>query len=268
MNVFARLFHARERKVSHRCRNLARNRAELVLEGLESRIVPSAFENVFVVPVSQPTDGIHVHTLEAALQRIDIGSTVTIEPGASPDFGGVTANVTGVTIQGDPNVPASILPGESIMLIGSNNTLTNLNLSSLLLGAHFGDTSTAHNQVSRCLIGYLVESGVSSMFTQNLVSGSAAFEGGTTTGVIGNLFSGNVVANNVFSGSLTIGKFDGIQVVGNTFYSNGTVITLQEAGSTFGLHAYFTPKSVESLIVAGRLVETGRDWCSKGSNLA
>jgi hypothetical protein len=201
--------------------------------------VPGAFENVFVVPVSQPTDGIHVHTLEAALARIDIGSTITIEPGASPDFGGVTANVTGVTIQGDPNVPASILPSEFIALIGSNNTLTNLNLSSLILGAHFGDTSTAHNQVSRCLIGYLVESGVSSMFTQNVIS-SAAFQGGTTTGVVGSLFSGDVVANNVFSGGLAIAKFDGIQIVNNTFYGNGDAIDLQDAGSPSGLHTYCT----------------------------
>jgi hypothetical protein len=193
--------------------------------------------------VSQPTDVIHVHTLEAALQRIDAGSTVTIEPGASPDLGGVAANVTGVTIQGDPNIPASILPSELITMIGSNNTLTNLNLSALSLGAHFGDTSTAHNQVSRCLIGNLTESGVSSIFTQNFISGGAAFEGGTTTGVIGNLFSGDVVANNVFrltAGTLTIAKFDGIQVAGNTFYSNGDAIVLEDAGSSGALSTYCT----------------------------
>jgi hypothetical protein len=226
MNTLARLFHAKARRASHHCQTPGGNRAELVLERLESRIVPGAFENAFVVPVSQPTDGIHVHTLEAALARITSGGAVTIEPGASPDAGQVTIGNAGFTIQGEPNVPASSLPSENILFTGMNGTLTNLNLGQLQLGVVPGDTLISGNHVSRCVIQDLVENGVQSTFTQNTITGSAIFEGNSPVST-----NGDLVANNIISGSASIRNCDGITVTQNTLDAgDNSGISLVDSG--------------------------------------
>jgi hypothetical protein len=161
MNPFARLFQAKQAK-SSRCHGLAcRLRTRLNLEGLETRLTPGVLPAfAFVVPVSQPVDITHVHTLAEAVQKAGDGGMVTIEPGASPDAGQITIGNVNITIQGDPNVPASILPSENILFTGVNGTLTNLNLGELQLGVVAGDTLISGNHVSRCVINSLTENGV------------------------------------------------------------------------------------------------------------
>jgi hypothetical protein len=186
-----------------------------------NRLIPDlvgtvASVSVFVVPVSQPVDATHVHTLAAAVQVAGDFGTVTIEPGASPDAGQVTIGNTGITIQGDPNVPASILPTENILFTGANSTLTNLNLSELVLGNATmpGDTSTSGNHVSGCFMQDLNEYGVQSTFTQNTIS-TAAFAGNRVS-TNGDMFADNVIRGRNPFGALRIVNCDGITVTHNT----------------------------------------------------
>src|SRR5262245_55540450 len=117
------------------------------VESLEDRLAPAVnLHTVFVIPVSQPVDSTHFHTLTDALAVAP--DVVTIEPGASPDpvAEPITVDQDSITIQGDANVPASILPAYRIRATASEVTLTNLNL--MLLNMDGG----AENSVSKCLI--------------------------------------------------------------------------------------------------------------------
>src|SRR5262249_40860511 len=167
---------------------------------------------------------------------------VTIEPGASPDagqapFGQVTIGNTGITIQGDPNVPASILPSENILFTGANSTFTNLNLSELSLGNASvpGDTSISGNHVSRCVIQILEENGVQSMFTQNTIT-SAIFRGNSSVSTNGDLFANNIFSGGTSStgGDLEIDNCDGITVTHNTLIGgergSGEGISVTDSG--------------------------------------
>src|SRR5712664_2350308 len=127
-----------------------RSRVRLCLEGLETRLAPAS---VFVVPLGQQSDSTHLHELVAAVNAAGPSGVVTIEPGASPDpVQPVTATQNGLSIQGDPNVPASILPLLALRVDANNVTLTNLNLSSVELSAGRSATS-----ISKCVINDLQE---------------------------------------------------------------------------------------------------------------
>src|SRR5690242_6148029 len=86
--------------------NSNRRRARLSLEGLETRLAPAS---VFVVPLSQPLDSVHFHDLSKAILAAGTNGLVTIEPGTTPDALQPVTVATAMTIQGDPNLPASIL---------------------------------------------------------------------------------------------------------------------------------------------------------------
>jgi hypothetical protein len=190
-------------------------RARPSVEGLETRLAPAS---AFVVPVSQVVDSTHVHTLAAAVQIAGDNGVVTVEQGASPDAGQVIIGNTGITIQGDPNVPAIILPSENIVFTGENGTLTNLNLGSLQLGITPGNTSTSGNHVSRCVIQSLTENGVQSTFTQNAI-GQALFLGNSSISTNGDLIANNTIRR----GNLHILNCDGITVAENTI-DVGTIV--------------------------------------------
>src|SRR2546423_1282365 len=110
----------------------SRRRVRPCLEALESRLAPAS-QNVFLVPLTQPADGTHLHSLAAALRAAGTGGSITIEPGAVPN-GPSSVTQTGITIQGDPNVPARLLNPFSLVLKADAITLTNLNLLSVQLG--------------------------------------------------------------------------------------------------------------------------------------
>jgi hypothetical protein len=234
MNPVARLFQTKHRKATLP-NPLGHLRARLNLEGLETRLLPAS---AFVVPVSQPVDPTHVHTIAAAVQIAGDNGVVTIEPGASPDPVAYTIGNTGITIQGDPNVPASILPFENMLFTGENGTLSNLNLRSLQLGITAGDTSTSGNHVSRCVIKHLYEYGVQSTFTQNTINGNAIFYGNpslSTNGdlVANNLIIGTAIGTQAADADLLIFDCDGITVTQNTLISNKG-ITLVDSGKPGG----------------------------------
>jgi hypothetical protein len=205
----------------------------LNIEGLETRLMPAS---VFVVPFSHPADSSHVHLLRDAVNMAGDNGMAIIEPGASPDPDLVTVAHSGMTIEGDPNVPASILPLENITVRGQNNILTNLNIRRLSLGNTPGDTSISGNQVNKCVINTLIEDGIQSTFTQNTITGSAQFSGVqsfqsvNTDTMANNLFT----SNNASVPTLLISNCDHIVVVQNTFYSDSAgVIEMANSGEVF-----------------------------------
>jgi hypothetical protein len=199
-------------------------------------IIPITQVSDFVVPVSQPTDSSHFHSISEAFAPFPNGIPVlihlliTIEPGASPDSAPVSISCHNVTIQGDPNVPAAVLPSEQISITGNNNALVNLNLTSLTLD----DSSSLGNQpgnsgnlISKCSIQEVLEvAGIENTFTQNTVTGRALFIRGFH----------DLVTNNTFASAanamLTVRFCDGIQITQNTFYGNTQALVLTNSGGS------------------------------------
>jgi hypothetical protein len=202
--------------------------ARLALETLEERLVPAS---TFVVPVSQVADTVHFHTLAEALTAAGDGGTVTIEPGASRDSTQpVTVTQNALTLQGEPNVPASILPAEDVTVTGVGDALTNLNLLSLSTGSFASGA-----RVSKCLIVTLTGFARGSTYTQNTITGSAVLQPLGLPRLSGNV----LVANNAFTsngvGLLSISGGTGITVTSNTFAAaaaNAVVIAVTDAGSS------------------------------------
>jgi len=167
--------------------------ARLFLETLETRLAPAS---VFVVPLSQPIDGAHFYDLGDALTAAGANGVVTIEPGAN--IGNEAISEPGLTLQGDPNVPASIFAPFALSVEANNVTVTNLHLSSLRFGAFF-DTFTG-TVVRKCVIHQLTESAPTSnnIISQNLIAGDGlipivAFFHGNPNGV-----TGDQITNNTF----------------------------------------------------------------------
>ncbi|HEV8062702.1 MAG TPA: DUF4214 domain-containing protein [Gemmataceae bacterium] len=224
MNVLQRLYRNSQPKPSKGRRPRLRER--LNVESLESRLTPTA---TFVVPVNVPADNVTTfHTLNLAMNAT--GATlVTIEPGASPDLSGaLTIPKSGMTIQGDPNVPAAILPSYQLQIqpvIGSqtptsNVTLNNLNLSSVSIGTATGnDGGLSKYTITNCVIGSLSDFGENTTLNQNTFNGPVK---------IINPFNSSagtdVVTNNLFTSSalilLEIDYGFGDQIIGNKFFDD------------------------------------------------
>lgn len=217
MKLFAHLLRVSQRNSAPSRRQPNARRARLALEGLETRLLPAS---VFVVPISQPTDGTHFHTLSSALPAAGTEGVVTIEPGASPDplQVPVLVNQPRVTIQGDPNVPASSLPAYDLSLQTGLVKIVNMNLHSLLVGTSASVTLAGGATVRNSLIYNLTAFDNGSTYTQNIITGTATIDQGTIGGH-------DVISNNTFtsgaSSVLSLTGCSGVQVVGNTFFANG-----------------------------------------------
>jgi hypothetical protein len=202
--------------------------ARLCLEALENRLAPA---NVFVVPISQATDTTHVYILSEAINLAHTGGTVTIEPGASPDnIEPVSIDTSGITIQGDPNTPASVLPSYQLSVLSSNVTLTNLNLQSVTVGSSGGNpTFFAGTTISKCIVGTITDFGQASTITQDTITGSV-----TLQGTVGLTPPNDVIANNTFESEaltlLTVKDGWGTQITNNTFtgFGNNVGIALTD----------------------------------------
>ena len=196
--------------------------ARLYLEALENRLAPA---NVLVVPLNQPIDATHAHLLGEAINLAHTGGTVTIEPGATADFTEpIAIGTSGVTIEGDPNTPASILPSYQLAIGTTNVTLANLNLQSVTVGNSGGNPSSfAGTTISKCVVGTITDFGQTTTITQNTITGSVNLQrtGATTA-------PNDVIANNTFeSGAaplLTVVDGFGTQITGNTFFGDGSTI--------------------------------------------
>ncbi len=210
MNLFKNMFRSVSQRSSKTRRLPNRLRARLLLEGLETRLVPAS---VFVVPSIQAADVSHFHTLGAALMAAGSNGVVTIEPGASPDAfpTPLPVNLAGITIQGDPNVPASILPAYQLSVQANSVTLANLNLGSLVVGVDAAVSTVTGINVHNCLINTLTAFDSNSSYSQNIITDSATFQDD----------DGEVISNNTFTSSaetlLNLDSSSGTSVSQNTF---------------------------------------------------
>jgi hypothetical protein len=224
-------------RLSNHKRSLAHHRkgrppARLWLEGLETRLAPA---NVFVVPLNVATDGSHFHTLTAALSAATASGTVTIEPGTTPDPGQVTVTQAqnGVTIQGDPNVPGSILAVYNINVDANGVILNNLNLGIVSMGGGFSATSVTHCLVQNITELQSISLNGGSTIAQNFITGTLALGGNTSAPV------NDFIANNTFSSLspviLSATTSAGDVITSNQFFGdvlNQTAIQLRDSGTS------------------------------------
>ena len=215
MKVLQRLF-GNSRQTSSKSRR-PRIRERLNVESLEARLTPTA---TFVVPISLAANNVTTfHTLFQALNAS--GATViTIEHGATPDgFEPVPVGQSGITIQGDPNTPAAVLPSYQLQLGGSNVTLNNLNLSSVAIGTSTGNnTGLTTYTVTNSVVGTLSDFGEKTTLSQNTFNGAVSINNNNQ-----NFFT-DVVTNNLFTSTalvqLAIGSGFGAQITGNRFFDD------------------------------------------------
>jgi hypothetical protein len=219
MNVLKRLTQLLSKKGSRP------GRRRLLLEDLETRVLPAS---VFVVPLATPTDAAHFHSLTNALAGAGQGGTVTIEPGARPDGIDININQPGITIKGDPNVPASTLPLYTLVATVSGVVLTNLNVDTLTFGN--GNHSVV---VTRCNIAHQVQgtaaSGNGSDVIAENVIGDAVLNSSTLDVISNNTFT------NVSSNLLTINHSSNVIVTSNTFVGDANfqqAIDVTDSGTT------------------------------------
>jgi hypothetical protein len=130
---------------------------------------------IFVVPLSQPVDVTHRHTLADAMPFAGSTGTVIIMPGATADPGPVNVSISNLTIKGDANAPGSILPKYDLNISGLNTTLMNLNLGSVTTTAS-GVTVTRSYMVNFTETGAATGVG-NNTITQNVISGKLDLQG-------------------------------------------------------------------------------------------
>ena len=220
MKLFKHLTRLASRTTNNQPRHTRPARARLGLESLETRLMPAS---VFVIPISQPADSSHFHTLGAAASAAGASGVVTIEPGASPDQATVLISQAKITIQGDPNVPANILPAYQLNVQANLVNLANLNLASLTVGVSAPAATVGDESVHNCQINSLTAFDAGSTYSQNLITGSASFDQGGNSGL-------DVITNNTFatSGTTVLSLFRclGMTVTQNVFQIQGTAVAI------------------------------------------
>jgi len=192
MTTFKQLFRSVLQKSARSQPRPRRFQARLSLEDLETRLVPAS---VLVVPISQLTDASHFHTLAEGIAAAGVDGVVTIEPGASPDLGSaVLVDQEGITIQGDPNVPASALPSYQLNVQANGVNIGNLELDSLVVGVDTFGGNVSETDVHNCVITTLQAFDFESTYTDNIITGNATFKQVNAQGggvaIQGNTFSG------------------------------------------------------------------------------
>jgi hypothetical protein len=193
---FSRLIQRSPRTASTRTgRREARSRP--ALEALEDRMLLAA--NLFVVPINVPTDGTHFHSLNSAqLAASSNGDTITIEPGASPDNATVSIGLDNLTIQGDPNAPASILPQYDLSVNANYVTLSNLRLGSVGIALNRNHLTIAKSQ----LVNFTEDLGIGqaghNRLTQDVITGAVDLQGDP------NIATQDVVDHNTFMSSAPV----------------------------------------------------------------
>ena len=165
-------------------------RAPLALEGLETRLLPAS---LFVVPLNLSTDASHFHSLAAAVQSSSPNGVVTVEPGAVLETVAINVAVPGLTIQGDPNIPGSILPAYDLVLNASGVTLDNLNLHNVSITKGSNHETISHSQVqSISSAGGGLSGNGDNTITQNVITGTVSLNGNSFAD------TNDVVAKNTF----------------------------------------------------------------------
>lgn len=200
----------------------------LALEALEDRFAPAS---VKVVPLGQAVNNVTTfRTLTDALPRAGAGGTVTVLPGAVADATFITVNQANVTIQGDPNVPSSILPLYSLGVNASGVTLKNLNLGFVNVDAAAGGITIHRSTVDTVFITGGAGAPGNNHITQNYITGSLNITGNTNFGAATN----DQITDNTFasfaSAVITVTADNGAVIRGNQI-TGGAAITFDQEGN-------------------------------------
>lgn len=184
----------------------APRKASLSLETLEDRAVPA---QVSVVPLGREVDNATTfHSLAQAIPVAGPGGVVTIEPGAAFDPAGLTITQRGLTIQGNPNIPGSILPQITALSVqASDVTLANLNLGAVTVQGGAGGVRVLRSDVYSVVVNALPDVASSVVVSQNTISGFVTIAGAGR----GDLVTDNTFAS--FSGTLLSLLGDNFSVV-------------------------------------------------------
>jgi hypothetical protein len=215
LSWFSRLWRCR-RTPSTRTAPRAKS-FRLNLDALEDRMLLA--NNLFVVPLNVATDAAHFHSLTSAVANAGAGDRITIEPGANPDAGTVSVPVANLTIQGDPNVPGSILPKYDVFVSASGVTLYNLNLGGVEAGSAARNLTVARSQ----LVNFTEDQGNFSAgqdrLTQDVITGAVDLQGDT------GFATGDEVDHDTFTSSapvvLTLKHSNQARVHDNTIVGDG-----------------------------------------------
>jgi hypothetical protein len=205
--------------------------SRLALEVLEDRTLPA---KVFVLPVDQVANNVTTfHTMQDALGAAGIGGTITVEPGAVADSNtDITQN--NLLIQGDPNVPSSILPAYNLSVDASGVTLKNLNLNFVSVSAGFTGITITRSTVSSIFIQGGPGGNGANVISQNLITSSVTITGNTTLGAPSN----DRITNNTFTGfantMLSVTADNGAVIQGNKFTGGGAITDASTGTSVTG----------------------------------
>src|SRR5213078_242001 len=114
--------------------------------------------------------------LADAIKAAGNNGVVTIEPGAVADFN-IDVTQTGLTIQGDPNVPSSILPAYNISIDANNVTLKNINVNFVSVNPGFSGLKVTRSTVGSIFISGGETGNGNNVITQNLITGDVTIIG-------------------------------------------------------------------------------------------
>ena len=172
----------------------------LGLELLEGRLVPATASVVpsaatSVLPLTQSIDGTTTfHRLQDAVNAAANGTVITVEPGVTADLAPITVNTSGVTITGDTNVPASILPSYDLVLNAANVTLTRLNLGLVTINANDTGDSVTRSSVNTINVTGDAPNAGNVLVDQDAITGSIS-----ATGLVNTPLLSVSVTNNTFN---------------------------------------------------------------------
>jgi hypothetical protein len=217
MKLFSRLFGNRNQTGTHR-----RRPGHLGIERLEDRTVPAS---ISVVPVTTTANNSTTfYALEDAIKSAGNNGTVTIEPGAIADFN-VDITQNGLTIQGDPNVPSSILPGYNISIDANNVTLKNVNINFVSVNPGFSGLTVTHSTVDSIFISGGPTGNGNNVITQNTITSDVTVIGNTNPGVATN----DQITNNTFDSFsdsiISVSSDNGAVIQNNTINGAGSIST-------------------------------------------
>jgi hypothetical protein len=223
MTLFSRLFGGenKRRKGAHRGNRLT-------IEALEDRSLPTA---VTVVPVNGNVNNTsNFRFLQDAINAAGPGGTITIEPGATADFN-IDITQPGLTIQGDPNVPSSILPGYNISIDANNVTLKNLNVNFVSVNPNFSGLTLFKSTVGSVFVSGGAAGNGNNNITQNYITGDVTVIGNTNLGLPTN----DRITNNTFasfSDSLISVSADNGAVIQDNILNGGGAISTDTSGTS------------------------------------
>jgi hypothetical protein len=257
VRFLSRLFNCR--------RALPTRRPALTLLALEDRTTPSVGPpvpvSVTVLPAgSTPNNESTFLSFDAAINRLGYyGGTITVEPGALAPTGPLTINTLGVTIQGDPNVPGSILP--PLNLTFHNNqvvSLLNLNLSSVTFDSNI-------ITIARSTVGNInLTGGTKRVISQNYITGEVIL--GTPQATA----TSDQVVNNTFAGfsptMLQLQQDNNAVIKGNSFFGAGvpTMSTITP-GIGIGPQTAISIQSSQNVTVVNNVIRLPGDHVVNGA---